>query len=155
MEKSYDLTWRHGILMDTNEAWIGGRVFYFMQNFLKPRLFKVKDNENLADTKVQTEGIPQGSVASRTFSYKKKNKVVSHMPKDNIYQISLYMKDLQISYRYPNWRVVERKLQDSINIFEKFAQKNGSKFSTRKTSMLRFIKLSVPPPIERTSTRQH
>ena len=67
MEKSYDLAWRHGILMDIHEAGIEGRLFKFIQNFLKPRSFKVKVNEILYDTKVQTEGIPQGSVVSPTF----------------------------------------------------------------------------------------
>ena len=51
---------------------------------------------------------------------------------------SLYMDDLQISYRHSDWKVVQRKLQESINIVEKFAQKNGFQFSTSKTSMLHF-----------------
>ena len=70
------------------------------------------------------------------------------MPNDNIYQISLYMDDLQISYRHPNWKVMERKHQDSISFVEKIAQKNSFKFSTSKTSMLHFTKLSIPHPKE-------
>ena len=58
------------------------------------------------------------------------------------------MDDLQISYRHPNWRIVVRTLQDSINIVKKFAQKNDFKFSTSKTSMLHFTKLSIPLPME-------
>ena len=58
------------------------------------------------------------------------------------------MDDLQISYRHPNLKVVQRKLQESINIVEKFVQNNGFKFSRSKTSMLHFTKLSIPPPIE-------
>ena len=58
------------------------------------------------------------------------------------------MDDLQISYRLQNWRIIERKLQDSTNFVEKFAQKNGFKFSINKTSMLNFTKLSIPLPIE-------
>ena len=70
------------------------------------------------------------------------------MPNDNRFQISLYMDDPQISHRHPNSKVVKRKLHDSINTVEKFAQKNGFKFSTCKTSMLHFTKLSIPLPIE-------
>ena len=66
IEKAYDLTWKHGILMDIDEAEIEGRIFKFIRNFLKPRSIKVKFNELLSDTKVQTEGIPQGSVVSPT-----------------------------------------------------------------------------------------
>ena len=58
------------------------------------------------------------------------------------------MGDRQISYRYQNLKGVVRKLQDSINMVEKFAQKNGVKFSTSETSMLHFTELSIPLPIE-------
>ena len=44
--------------MDIHEAGIGGRMFKFIQNFLKLRSFKVKVNEILSDAKVQTEDIP-------------------------------------------------------------------------------------------------
>ena len=44
MEKAYDLTWGHSILMDINEAGIEGRMFKFIENFLKPSSFKVKAN---------------------------------------------------------------------------------------------------------------
>ena len=134
--------------MDIHEAGLEGRMFKFIQNFLKPRSFKVKVNKILSDTKAETEGIPQGSVVSPNFFKLKINELVAKLSNDNRFQISLYMDDLQISYRHPDWKVVQRKLQDSINIVEKFAQKNGFKFSTSKTSMLHFTKLSIPPPIE-------
>ena len=70
------------------------------------------------------------------------------MPDDNGFQIPLYMDDLKISYRHPDWKVVQKKLQERINIVENFAQKNGFKLSISKTSMLHFTKLSIPPPTE-------
>ena len=78
--------------------------------------------QSVTKTKSQkrTEVIPQGRVVSPTFFILKKN--VAQLPNDNIFQITLYMDDIQISYRLPNWKVVERKLQESINIFEKFVQ---------------------------------
>ena len=69
------------------------------------------------------------------------------MSNDNIFQISLYMDDLQLSYRCPNREFAERKLQDSKITVEKFAQKNDFKCSTSKTSMINFTELSTPPPI--------
>ena len=68
MGKSYDLTWRHGILMDMHEAGIEGRMFIFKQDFLELRSSKVKVNENPSDTKVQKEALSQGSVVSPIFS---------------------------------------------------------------------------------------
>ena len=131
--------------MDLHEAGIEERMFKFIENFLRPRSFKVKVNEILSVTKVQTEGILQGSVVSPIFFILKINKIVAKLLDDNRLQISLHMDDLQISYRHQNVKVVERKLQDSINIVEKFAQKNGFKFSTSKTSMLHFTKMLIPP----------
>ena len=148
MENAYDLTWKHDILMDIHEAGIKWRMFKFIQNFLKPRSFKVKVNEILSDTKVQTEGIPQGSVVSLTFFILKINKIVTKLPNDNRLKISLYMDDLQMSCCHPDWKVVQTKLQDSINFVEKFVQMSGFKFSTSKTSMLHFTKQSILPPIE-------
>ena len=40
-EKANGLTWRHGILMDINEAGTEGRMLNFQENFLKPRSFKI------------------------------------------------------------------------------------------------------------------
>ena len=145
--KVCELKWRHGILLDINETGIEGRMFKFVQNFLKPRSYKVKVTEILSDTRVQTEGTPQESVASPTFLIQKINKIVAQLSNDSRDQITLFMEDLEISYRHPNWRVVERKPPDSINIVEKLAQKNGFKFSTSKTSMLHSTKLSIPPQI--------
>ena len=95
----------------------------FHTKLVKPRFFKVKVNEILSDAKVQTKGISQGSVVSPTFFILGMNKIVAQLPDDSRFQISLYMDDLQMSYRHPNWKVVESKLQDSIDIVEKFAQK--------------------------------
>ena len=70
------------------------------------------------------------------------------MPNDKRLQISLYMGNLQISYRHPKWKVVERKFPDSVNVVEKFDWNNVFKLSTSKTSMFHFTQLSFWPPIE-------
>ena len=134
--------------MDIHESGIEARMLNFIQKFLKPRSFKVKVNKILSDTKVKTEGIHQRSVLSPTIFILKINKIEAQFPNDNRFQISVYMDDLHTSHRHQYWEVVERKLQDSINILENIAQKNSFKFFTSKTSMLHFIKLSILPPIE-------
>ena len=148
IEKAYNLRWRHGILIDINDTGIEGRMFNFIQNFLEIRSFKDKVNEILSDSKILTEGIPQRRVVSPIFPILKTNKIVGQLSNDNRFLMLLYMDDLHISYRHPKWRVVERKLQNSIKIVGKIAQKNGFKFSTSKTYMLHFTKLSILPPIE-------
>ena len=117
-------------------------MFNFIQNFLKPRSFKVKVMEIPSDTKAQTKNIPQTSVARHTFFKLKINKILGQLLIDNKFQISLYIDALQISYHPPKWKVVERMYQDSINYVKKFAlNKNSFKFSTSKTFMLHFTKL--------------
>ena len=70
--------------MDLNKAGMEGRVFNFIQIFLKPRSFNVKVNKNPSDTKFQTEGIPQESVVSPKFFILKIKKFVGQLPNDNI-----------------------------------------------------------------------
>ena len=134
--------------MDLNEARVEGRMLNFIQKFLKPRSFKVKVNEILSDKKIQTEDILQGNVVSYAFFVLKINKNVAQLLIDKKFKIPLYMDDLQISFHHSDLRIVERRLQDIIDIVEKFAKKNGFKLSTSKVSMLYFTKVSSPPPIE-------
>ena len=63
------------------------RILKFIQNFLKPRSFKIKVNEIVSDTKAQTEGISQGSVVSPSFFILKINKILAELPNDNRFQI--------------------------------------------------------------------
>ena len=134
--------------MYINNPGIEWIMFNFIQNFLKPRFFKIQVNEILSDAKVQTEGLPQGSVVSPTCFILKIKKIIAQLSIENIFQIKLYVDELQISYCHPNWRVVEKKLQVGVKIVEKFVQKNSSKFPTSITSVLHFTKLLIQPQIE-------
>ena len=51
MENAYDLAWRHDILKDFKAAGITGRMFNFIQKFLKPRSLMVKIKEILSSTR--------------------------------------------------------------------------------------------------------
>ena len=87
MEKAYDLTWKHGILMDMHETGTEATISNFIKKFLNHRSFKVKVSKILSDTKVQTESIPQKSVASPTFFILKLVKIVAQLLNDNKFQI--------------------------------------------------------------------
>ena len=147
--KAYELTWRHGILMDLNNTGIEGRMLKFIQKFWNRHPIKSKLRKfHLIQI------FKQKSYISRT----KINIIAAQLANDNIFQISLYMDDFQISYRNPIWSTVKRRLQDGIDNVQKFALKNDFKFSTSKTSMLYFICIlyqTVEPTSNRNSTRQH
>ena len=80
--------------MDIRETGIEGRMFKFIENFLKLRSFKVKVNKILSDIKIQTEGIPQRSVVSPTFFILEINKTVAKLSHNDIFHISLFRRRL-------------------------------------------------------------
>jgi len=138
MEKAYDMTWRHGILKNIHRIGIRGRMAAYIKNFLSERKFQVKINNTLSAIKTQKEGIPQGSVISPTFFIIHIDKILNNILKNNRYQASLFMDDLQISYRHPNIQEIEINLQQSINKFVKFSNENGFKFSITKSTLMHF-----------------
>ena len=106
-------------MKDLNEARKEGKIISFIQNFLKPRSFKVKINKIQSDTKIHIENIPQGNVESPVIFIIYLNKIVAKLPNEKRIQISLYMDCLQISYCDPDWKTVERKFQERCDSVEK------------------------------------
>ena len=53
LEKTYDTTWKHGILQDLHELGFRGRLPCFISNFLSDNLFQVKIGSTLSDFHVQ------------------------------------------------------------------------------------------------------
>ena len=62
MEKAYDGTWRHGIVMDMHTAGLRGRLPIFITKFLKHRTLSVRIGNYTSPKKEQQNGVPQGSV---------------------------------------------------------------------------------------------
>ena len=148
MEKAYDLTWRYGIIKDIYHTGLRGRLAKFIVNFLKERNFKVKVNNILSENQRQEEGIPQGSVVSPTLFILRINKLAQLIPKHPRFQMSLFMDDLQVSYRDADMQNIETNLQNCINVLQKYANENGFKFSATKTAMMVFetTRSLTPPP---------
>ena len=71
MEKAYDTTWKHGILLDLYKTGLRGRLPMFICDFLSDRYFNVRVGNIYSDPYSQEEGVPQGSILSVTlFSLK-------------------------------------------------------------------------------------
>ncbi|KMQ83888.1 rna-directed dna polymerase from mobile element jockey-like protein [Lasius niger] len=62
IEKAYDRTWRHGILVDIFDRSLRGDLPIFIQNFLSKRYFNVKIGSTLSDLFIQEEGVPQSTI---------------------------------------------------------------------------------------------
>ena len=57
LEMAYDLTWKYGIVKDLNRIGLRGRLPLFIQNVLVDRMFRVKVNNTVSQSKDQENGI--------------------------------------------------------------------------------------------------
>ena len=113
MEKAYDTTWKHGILLDLYKTGLRGRLPMFICDFLSDRYFNVRVGNIYSDPYSQGAGVPQGNILSVTLFSLKINSIVSCLLPD--IQCSLYVDDLAIYYSSSHMVSIERKLQHSLN----------------------------------------
>ncbi|MEC7531553.1 MAG: reverse transcriptase domain-containing protein [Actinomycetota bacterium] len=64
LEKAYDTLWREGLLIKLKAKGFKGKIYNYVQDFLDNREFAVKVNSARSETKIQENGVPQGSVLS-------------------------------------------------------------------------------------------
>lgn len=136
LEKAYDTTWKHGILIDLHNLGLRGHLPLFIDNFLSDRSFQVRLGSTISNTYPQEMGVPQGSVLSVTLFNIKINSIAEAISPD-IHKC-LYVDDYTISYSSRNMASIERKLQTSLRHLTEWANKNGFKFSTSKTVCIHF-----------------
>ena len=139
LEKAYDTTWNHGILLDLYKTGPRGRLPMFICDFLSDRYFKVRVGNIYSDPYSQEEGVPQGSILSVTLFSLKINSIVSCLLPD--IKCSLYVDDLAIYYSSSHMPSIERRLQQSLNRLGRWCDENGFKFSPTKTMCVHFCQL--------------
>jgi hypothetical protein len=148
LEKAYDTTWKHGILMDLKKAGLKGHLPRFIQNFLEDRTFRIRINSTFSDTYKQEAGVPQGSILSTTLFNMKINDIVKCCSTST--ECFLYVDDFVICYRSTNMTIIERQLQNALNKLQSWADQNGFKFSRAKTTCIHFChkrKLHLDPQL--------
>ena len=136
LEKAYDTTWKYGIMKDLHEIGMRGNMPTFIENFLKNRTFRVHLGGEKSETYEQEMGVPQGSILSVTLFLLKINSITKAIT-PNIDK-SLFVDDFAIIYSSPNMTTIEKKLQESLNRLERWADENGFTFSKTKTLCLHF-----------------
>ena len=77
LEKAYDTTWKHGILLDLYKTGFRGRLQMFICDLLSDRYFNVRVGIIYSDPYSQEAGVPQGSILSVTLFSLKINSIVS------------------------------------------------------------------------------
>ena len=92
LEKAYDTTWRHGILLDLYNAGLRGNLPRFIAKFLSNRIFQVRVGTELSEPHSLENGVPQGSILSVTLFGIKINNITSciNPAVDNSSMISIF-----------------------------------------------------------------
>ena len=130
--KAYDTTWRFGILKKLHNIGIRGNLARFIQNFLPDRSFRVRINSMLSDSQTQEQGVPQGSVLSCLLFLIAINDIASTIPP--MVKPSLYVDDLAIYMEVTFIDSAQRVLQRAVDAISSWADANGFRLSTEKTS---------------------
>lgn len=138
LEKAYDTTWKHGILLDLKELGFDGNLPLFIANFLTDRNFQVRIGSTLSDPFSQEMGVPQGSILSPLLFNLKINNIVKSVKPE--IDKSLFVDDFSISASGKTLAGVERQLQLCVNKLQKWVDDNGFKFSVSKTECIHFHK---------------
>ena len=138
VEKAYDTTWKYGIMKDLYLRGLRGHLPRYIEQFLRDRTFQVKAANELSAIKSQYMGVPQGSVLSVTLFIIKIDSITQLIPQDPRLQCSLYVDDLQISYRHIDIDRVQTELQDCLGVIGELADQNGFRFSPSKTKAVKF-----------------
>ena len=135
MEKAYDTTWKHGILLDLYKTVIGGRLPMFICDFLSDRYFKVRVGN--------TYGIltQRRQVSHRVVFFPSHYLVSRLIVLYLAFCLILNVDDLAIYYSSSHMPSIKRKLQHSLNRLGRWCDENGFKFSPTKTMCVHFCQL--------------
>ena len=94
--------------------------------FFKNRSFRVKIVQVLSSRFYQVTGVPQGGVLSVTLFALKIGQITGQIALDDRLLTSLYVDDLQISYRHPDLDTIQQMLQQTLKAVQNWAIQNGS-----------------------------
>ena len=89
-------------------------------------------NDTVSESKIQENGIPQGSILSVILFVILIDGISKLIPKDPRFHASLYMDDLQISYSHTDINIAKEKLQPLVDKIAGWADRRGFRFSSTK-----------------------
>ncbi|HMG39082.1 MAG TPA: reverse transcriptase domain-containing protein [Nitrososphaeraceae archaeon] len=136
-ERAYDMLHVPTLLHKFQELGIVGKTFNWVENFLSNRTFQVKVGAELSDKFVQQNGTPQGSLISPLLFLLMINNIAAEL--DDV-DMSLFADDSAIYTGHRNIKILENKIQLSINLIQNWCNKNGFKISINKTTGVLFSK---------------
>lgn len=138
VEKAYDMVWKEGLMIKLHNIGISGRVFNWVKSFLFERSIRVKIGAVVSRKYLVDNGTPQGSVISPLLFSIMINDVFSQVPSD--INRSLFADDGALWKRGRNVDHIRKRIQESVNMVEKWSYLWGFKFSVEKTKSIIFTR---------------
>ena len=136
IEKAYDMLWKDGLLFKLlNQMKIMGKMFNWIQDFLKNRKIQVRINETFSKILNIENGTPQGSSISPWLFLIMINDIKLSNSKVHL---SLFAEDIAIWTESSDINHGIIVLQHSLKELEIWSKKWGFKFSINKTKAMIF-----------------
>jgi hypothetical protein len=130
------MVWRNRALQIIHECGINGKMFIFFRNFLKNRTIQVKAYNELSNTYLTENSLPQGSVISVTMFLLAINNIFKKIPKPTKHL--LFADDCHMYCSGQNIKTTIEILQQALNILQNWSDKTGFKFPPEKSQCICF-----------------
>ncbi|XP_055633404.1 uncharacterized protein LOC129773783 [Toxorhynchites rutilus septentrionalis] len=134
ISKAYDTTWRYNILDQLHQWGIEGNLFEIIRSFLQNRSFKVLLGGVTSTSKLQENGVPQGSVLSVALFLIAMQSLFDAIPQ-NIDAL-LYADDILLISKNSFPVLARRRLQEGISSVNNWANSVGFRISAEKSQVL-------------------
>ncbi|XDV52299.1 hypothetical protein PO909_021042 [Leuciscus waleckii] len=138
VEKAYDMVWKEGVMIKLKMIGIAGRTYNWIKGFLDERSILVRIGTAVSRRYMVENGTPQGSVISPILFSIMINDVFSQVQGD-IGQ-SLFADDGALWKRGRNINHIKGKIQEAINVVERWSIAWGFKFAIGKTKTIFFTR---------------
>ena len=143
IEKAYDSMWKDGVLIKLHRAGIGGRMFYWIKDFLNKRSIQVRVGGELSEPMGIENGTPQGSVISPVLFNVMINDIFEQVPSS--FGKSLFADDGAVWKKGRNLNYLFGQIQEAVDRVEMWANKWGFRISTAKSNFMVFgYKRKIP-----------
>lgn len=135
IEKAYEKVWRIVIINKLRDWGLEGRIFKYIDNFLRDRQFNVYVGNKMSSRFTQENGTPTGSVLSVPLFLIAINSSSDYLNIPGVKHV-LYADDLLIFASANSSENLQMKLQTAVDELEVWAQQYGFNFSIPKSKTL-------------------
>ena len=136
------MVWHHGLLQKLVNLNVKGRMFRFLDNFIKDRFISVLYNGVISDSKRVSAGLPQGSILSPVLFSIYINDIFEGVEDD--IDGSLYADDCAFWIGDNSFDLAYRKVQRVLDCIAEWSNWWGLMVSGNKSSCVVFSKRRTP-----------